>query len=47
MAAELGDMFSLQDAQTTGLVLLIVSAADCAEALRAYATLYIREEIIG
>lgn len=45
MAAELGDRFSMDDALTTGMVPLIVNAPDPAEALKAYATLYIREEV--
>jgi predicted AAA+ superfamily ATPase len=45
MAAELGDKFSMQDALITGMVPLIVNAADPTEALKAYATLYIREEV--
>ena len=45
MAAELGDTFSLEDALSIGMVPLVVSAPDPAEALKAYATLYIREEV--
>jgi predicted AAA+ superfamily ATPase len=45
MAAELGDLFSLGNALTIGMVPLIVNAPDSAETLRAYATLYIREEV--
>jgi predicted AAA+ superfamily ATPase len=45
MAAELGDKFSMQDALIAGMVPLIVNAADPTEALKAYATLYIREEV--
>lgn len=45
MAAELGDMFSLENALMIGMVPLIVNAPDPAETLRAYATLYIREEV--
>jgi predicted AAA+ superfamily ATPase len=45
MAAELGYKFSLQNALTTGMVPLIVNAKDPSEALNAYASLYIREEV--
>jgi len=45
MAAELGDRFSLDDALKIGLVPLIVNAPDPDEALKAYAALYIREEV--
>jgi len=45
MAAELGDKFSLQNALTMGMVPLIVNAHDPAETLKAYAALYIREEV--
>lgn len=45
MAAELGSAFSLKRALETGLVPLIWDAPDPAETLRAYAGLYIREEV--
>lgn len=45
MAAELGHQFSLSNALTTGMVPLIVNATNPAEALKAYASLYIREEV--
>ena len=45
MAAELGDLFSLENGLMTGMVPLIVNAHDPAETLKAYAALYIREEV--
>jgi predicted AAA+ superfamily ATPase len=45
MAAELGAEFRLEHALQVGLVPLVVAAADPAETLRAYHTLYIKEEI--
>jgi len=45
MAAEIGERFSLDDALTIGMVPLVVNAAEPAEALKAYAALYIREEV--
>lgn len=45
MAAELGDAFSLRRALETGLVPLIWSADDPPATLRAYASLYLREEV--
>lgn len=45
MAAELGDLFSLENALIIGMVPLIVNAPDPAETLKAYAALYIREEV--
>lgn len=45
MAAELGAAFDLRRALTQGLVPLVVGAADPAQTLRAYAALYLREEV--
>lgn len=45
MAAELGAAFDLQRALTIGLVPLVWNAADPAATLRAYASLYLREEV--
>ena len=45
MAAELGDRFDLQRALQTGLVPLVWGADDPAATLRAYASLYLREEV--
>lgn len=45
MAAELGDAFSLRRALEIGLVPLIWNAQDPAATLRAYASLYLREEV--
>lgn len=45
MAAELGDAFSLPRALNIGLVPLVWSAADPEATLRAYAALYLREEV--
>lgn len=45
MAAELGDAFSMERALRQGLVPLVWSAADPAATLRAYASLYLREEV--
>ena len=45
MAAELGERFSMDDALTIGMVPLVVNAPDPAETLKAYAALYIREEV--
>lgn len=45
MACELGEAFSLPRALETGLVPLVWTAADPAATLRAYASLYLREEV--
>lgn len=45
MAAELGAAFNLQRALEIGLVPLVWDAADPAQTLRAYASLYLREEV--
>lgn len=45
MAAELGSAFSLQRALEIGLVPLVWGAAEPARTLRAYASLYLREEV--
>ncbi len=45
MAAELGRGFRLEQALRTGLVPLVVAASDPLETLRAYHSLYIREEV--
>jgi len=45
MAAELGDTFNLQRALEMGLVPLIWSAAEPEQTLRAYASLYLQEEV--
>lgn len=45
MAAELGEAFSLRRALEIGLVPLVWGAADAAQTLRAYASLYLREEV--
>lgn len=45
MAAELGEAFSLQRALRQGLVPLVWSAADPEATQRAYASLYLREEV--
>ena len=45
MAAELGEAFSLQRALAIGLVPLVWGAADSARTLRAYASLYLCEEV--
>ena len=45
MAAELGDGFQLQRALEVGLVPLIWSATEPQHTLRAYASLYLREEV--
>ncbi len=45
MAAELGEAFSLQRALEIGLVPLVWNAAEPAQTLRAYASLYLREEV--
>jgi predicted AAA+ superfamily ATPase len=45
MAAEVGDAFSLRRALTIGLVPLVWMAPDPAATLRAYASLYLREEV--
>ena len=44
-AAELGDAFDLQRALAIGMVPLIVNAPDPQATLKAYATLYLREEV--
>jgi predicted AAA+ superfamily ATPase len=45
MAAELGEAFSLRRVLEIGLVPLVWGAADPAQTLRAYASLYLREEV--
>ncbi len=45
LASELRDQFSLGSALRVGLIPLIVEAADPDDALRAYASLYVREEV--
>lgn len=45
MAAELGDDFELQRALEIGLVPLVWGAAEPAQTLRAYASLYLQEEV--
>ena len=45
MAAELGSSFRLEEALKIGMVPLVVAAKDPEETLRAYHTLYIKEEI--
>lgn len=45
LAAEMGDQFSLASALRIGLIPLIVEAADSDDALRAYVSLYVREEV--
>jgi len=45
MAAELGERFELEAAVHRGLVPLVVGASDPADVLRAYAALYLREEV--
>jgi predicted AAA+ superfamily ATPase len=45
MAAELGRRFDLQRALEYGLLPLVVGATDPADVLRAYAALYLREEV--
>ena len=45
MAAELGNAFNLQGALEIGLVPLVWCAADPVQTLRAYASLYLREEV--
>ncbi len=45
MAAEMGDTFSLQRALEVGLVPLVWGSAEPEMTLRAYASLYIREEV--
>lgn len=44
-AAELGNQFRLEDALSIGLVPLVCNAIDPAQTLRAYAALYLREEV--
>lgn len=45
MAAELGDIFALEDALRVGLVPLVLAAEDREAVLRAYLALYVREEV--
>jgi len=45
MAAELGGAFSLENALKLGTVPLVLSGADPEETLKAYAGLYLREEV--
>lgn len=47
MAAELGPAFSLERALRDGLLPLVWSAPDAAATLRAYAALYIQEEVMA
>ncbi len=45
LAAELGKLFRLEDALTTGLVPLVWDAAQPADVVKAYVGLYLREEV--
>ena len=45
MAAELGDVFSLEEALDTGMVPLVMDAASPKETIGAYVALYLREEV--
>ncbi len=45
LASEMGDHFSLESALRVGLVPLIAEAPDPDDALRAYVSLYVREEV--
>jgi len=45
MAAELGDLFSLEEALTIGLVPLVLDAPSPKEAISAYVALYLKEEV--
>ena len=45
MAAEMGSVFRLEEALTTGMLPLVHGAVDPAEILRAYNGLYLREEV--
>ena len=47
MAAEMGSRFRLEDALANGMLPVVLGAADPAETLRAYAALYVREEVIA
>jgi predicted AAA+ superfamily ATPase len=45
MAAELGNLFSLKEALTLGLIPLVLGAPSPKEAISAYVALYLREEV--
>ncbi len=45
MAAELGNLFSLEDALTVGLIPLVLDATSPKEAISAYVALYLKEEV--
>ena len=45
MAAELGDMFSMEEALTIGMVPLVVAAKSPEETISAYVSLYLMEEV--
>jgi uncharacterized protein len=45
MAAELGDLFDLDEALLTGLVPVVVDSDDPTDVLQSYASLYLREEV--
>jgi hypothetical protein len=45
MGAELGEAFSLGEALTTGMIPLVVDATDPTETLKAYVSLYLKEEV--
>ena len=45
MAAELGELFDMNEALTYGMLPVVLGAADPEEIIRAYAGLYLREEI--
>jgi len=45
MAAELGEKFSLEESLTTGMVPLVVDAPNSQDVLKAYAALYLKEEV--
>lgn len=45
MAAELGDLFNLEDALQIGLLPLVLAAEDREAVLRTYLALYVREEV--
>jgi uncharacterized protein len=45
-ASELGSLFSIEEALTTGLIPVIFSSKDKKEALKSYVDLYLREEVM-
>ncbi len=45
MAAELGQQFNFEEALQHGLLPLVIASGNAAEVLRAYAALYLREEV--